>query len=67
MTSYTFVYLFKGSPNDYRDLVPGLLSILDQVIGRKLPTEYEYHTVPSPWMTILLLRILGKLGAHDQR
>ena len=43
------------------------VGILEQIISRKLPKEYEYHTVPAPWMVILLLKILAKLGAADQK
>ena len=59
--------LFQKEPSSYLYLVPSLISILGQIVGRKLSTDYDYHTVPAPWMTIMLLRLLAKLGAHNER
>ena len=49
----------------YKDLVPSLVSILKQIIDHRLPSEYDYHRVPAPWMQLKLVRILGILGRAD--
>lgn len=41
--------------------------ILKQVVGGKLPIDFNYHSVPAPWLQIQLLRILGLLGKDDPR
>ena len=61
------VCILQTDPGSYQHLVPGLVRLLGQVIGRRLVSDYDYHTVPAPWMTLVILRILAKLGAHDQR
>jgi AP-4 complex subunit epsilon-1 len=45
--------------------VPSLVSILKQIGEHRLPSEYDYHRVPAPWMQIRLVRILGILGRAD--
>jgi len=50
-----------------RDLVPAVCDILDQVTGRRLPSLFDYHSVPSPWFTISLLRLLSLLAAADRK
>jgi len=52
-------------PQPFKDLVPSLVSILKQIGDHRLPTEYDYHRVPAPWMQLQLLRILGILGKAD--
>ncbi|CBZ52097.1 adaptin N terminal region domain-containing protein [Neospora caninum Liverpool] len=51
----------------WRDLVSSLVSILKQIIDRKLPKDYEYHRVPAPWIQIKILSLLSTLAAGDQR
>ena len=36
-----------------------------QILNRKLPLEYEFHTVPAPWLQIQILKLLRKLGEGD--
>ena len=48
-----------------RDLVPAVADILDQVTSRRLPTSFDYHSIPSPWFTISLLKLLALLAADD--
>lgn len=43
------------------------MTILKQVVGGKLPVDFNYHSVPAPWLQIHLLRILGLLGKDDPR
>lgn len=42
------------------------MHILDQVINRKLPTDFDYHGVPAPWTQMKLLQMLSILGSDDQ-
>ena len=55
----------QDKPTPYKDLVGSFVYILDQVISRKLPNEFDYHGVPAPWIQMRLLRILAMLGADD--
>jgi len=57
---------FQTNPQEHQHLIPTLVNILDQIVSRKLTAEYEYHTVPAPWLQILLLKILGKFGAGNK-
>ena len=52
-------------PAPFKDLVPSLVSILKQINEHRLPSEYDYHRCPAPWMQILLVRTLGVLGRAD--
>lgn len=52
-------------PNLFKDLVPSLVSILKQITDHRLPSDYDYHRVPAPWMQLKLIRILGILGQAD--
>ncbi|XP_052397551.1 AP-4 complex subunit epsilon-1-like isoform X1 [Carassius gibelio] len=67
MTSSLHIYLqlIKESPDGYKDLTGSLVTILKQVVGGKLPVEFDYHSVPAPWLQIQLLRILSLLGRED--
>jgi AP-4 complex subunit epsilon-1 len=49
----------------FKDLIPSLVSILKQIGEHRLPTEFDYHRVPAPWMQIKLVRILSMLGQAD--
>ncbi|GKY90613.1 hypothetical protein MPSEU_000034900 [Mayamaea pseudoterrestris] len=53
------------NPLPFKDLVPSLVSILKQICEHRLPSEYDYHRVPAPWMQLQLIRILRVLGKAD--
>ena len=57
----------NGDQTPFKELVPSLVSILKQIGEHRLPTEFEYHRVPAPWMQLKLIRILGLLGQADSR
>ncbi|XP_013419335.1 AP-4 complex subunit epsilon-1, partial [Lingula anatina] len=59
--------LIKHSPSEYQDITQSLVSILQQVVSRKLPADYEYHHVPAPWLQIKLLQVLALLGKDQQK
>jgi AP-4 complex subunit epsilon-1 len=49
----------------FKDLVPSLVSILKQILESRLPSDFDYHRVPSPWMQMKIVRILSILGKGD--
>lgn len=55
----------RQNPLPFKDLVPSLVSILKQILEHRLPSDYDYHRVPAPWMQLQLVRILGILGRAD--
>ncbi|XP_029952615.1 AP-4 complex subunit epsilon-1 [Salarias fasciatus] len=68
MTASLHIYLqmIQENPEGYKDLTPSFVTILKQVVGGKLPMDFNYHSVPAPWLQIQLLRILSLLGKNDQ-
>jgi AP-4 complex subunit epsilon-1 len=58
-------WMARIDPIPFKDLVPSLVSILKQIGDHRLPSDYDYHRVPAPWMQIQLVRILGILGRGD--
>lgn len=49
----------------FKDLVPSLISILKQICERRLPSEFDYHRIPAPWMQMKIVRILSVIGKND--
>ncbi|XP_035520863.1 AP-4 complex subunit epsilon-1 isoform X1 [Morone saxatilis] len=68
MTASLHIYLqmIQENPEGYKDLTASFVTILKQVVGGKLPMDFNYHSVPAPWLQIQLLRILSILGKNDQ-
>ncbi|XP_034540967.1 AP-4 complex subunit epsilon-1 [Notolabrus celidotus] len=68
MTASLHIYLqmIQENPEGYKDLAASFVTILKQVVGGKLPMDFNYHSVPAPWLQIQLLRILSLLGKNDQ-
>ncbi|XP_027955884.1 AP-4 complex subunit epsilon-1 isoform X1 [Eumetopias jubatus] len=64
---HIYFRMIKENPSGYKDLTGSFVTILKQVVGGKLPVDFNYHSVPAPWLQIQLLRILGLLGKDDQR
>ncbi|KAM5235538.1 AP-4 complex subunit epsilon-1 [Ctenodactylus gundi] len=64
---HIYLRMIKANPSGYKDLTGSFVTILKQVVGGKLPVDFNYHSVPAPWLQIQLLRILGLLGKDDQR
>lgn len=51
----------------FKDLVPSLVSILKQICERRLPSEYDYHRIPAPWIQMKIVRILSVVGKNDSQ
>ncbi|XP_058150182.1 AP-4 complex subunit epsilon-1 [Dasypus novemcinctus] len=64
---HIYLRMIKENSSGYKDLTGSFVTILKQVVGGKLPIDFNYHSVPAPWLQIQLLRILGLLGKDDQR
>ncbi|XP_069722453.1 AP-4 complex subunit epsilon-1 isoform X3 [Phaenicophaeus curvirostris] len=62
-----YLQMIKENSSGYKDLTGSFVTILKQVVGGKLPVDFNYHSVPAPWLQIQLLRILGLLGKDDPR
>ncbi|XP_069101845.1 AP-4 complex subunit epsilon-1-like [Argopecten irradians] len=59
--------LLQSDTSQFPKLAENLVGILNQLISRKLPSEFEFHNVPMPWLQLDILRTLGKLGAGNQQ
>ncbi|CAG05538.1 unnamed protein product [Tetraodon nigroviridis] len=64
---HIYVQMIEENPEGYKDLTSSIVTILKQVLGGKLPMDFNYHSVPAPWLQMQLLRILALLGKNDQR
>ncbi|XP_062998596.1 AP-4 complex subunit epsilon-1 [Elgaria multicarinata webbii] len=64
---HIYLQMVKEDSSRYKDLTGSFVTILKQVVGGKLPVDFNYHSVPAPWLQIQLLRILGLLGKDDPR
>ncbi|XP_053575308.1 AP-4 complex subunit epsilon-1 [Bombina bombina] len=64
---HIYLQMIRDNPSNYKDLTNSFVTILKQVIGGKLPVDFNYHSVPAPWLQIQLLRILRLLGKDDAR
>ena len=59
--------MIEAHPPSMKDLVPSFVSILKQITEHRLPSSFDYHRMPAPWIQIKLLQVLGTLGTADQR
>ncbi|KAM9533191.1 AP-4 complex subunit epsilon-1 isoform 2-T2 [Guaruba guarouba] len=64
---HIYLQMIKENSSGYKDLTGSFVTILKQVVGGKLPIDFNYHSVPAPWLQIQLLRILRLLGKDDLR
>lgn len=44
--------LILEESNSYKDLVVSFVNILKQVAERRLPTSYDYHQMPAPFIQV---------------
>lgn len=47
-----FQAMILDDVNAFKDLVPSFVSILKQVTDHRLPRDYDYHRIPSPWIQV---------------
>jgi AP-4 complex subunit epsilon-1 len=57
----------RENGSSVKDLTASFVSVLKQVVERKLPRDFDYHGVPAPWIQLKILRILALLGVDDLR
>ena len=46
--------LIAADPSPYRNLAPSFVSILKQVVEGRLPSTYNYHKTPAPFIQVRL-------------
>lgn len=61
-----FQAMIQDDVTTFKDLVPSFVVILKQIVEHRLPREFDYHRIPSPWIQMAILRILALLGRGDQ-
>ncbi|KAL5019552.1 hypothetical protein ScPMuIL_002444 [Solemya velum] len=64
---HLYYQLIKENPEQYESVGESLIHIFNQIINRRLPATFEYHSIPLPWLQIELLQCLALLGSKSQR
>lgn len=59
--------LLKCGLQSIETLTSDLCSILQQIMNRSLPSSFEYHGIPLPWLQIDILRALACLGKENKK
>ncbi|KAL7712527.1 AP-2 complex subunit alpha [Entamoeba marina] len=50
--------IVEKEPEEWQDVSNKLLNILSKLMNKDYSVEYNYHSVPSPWLQVRILRIL---------
>lgn len=45
----------------------GFVNLQKTILDGKMAKDYDYHGVAAPWIQMKLLRLMGMLGADDQK
>ena len=48
----------QKEPEQWMDVSSTLLRILSKLMNKEYPTEYNYHSIPSPWLQVRIIHIL---------
>ncbi|XP_078329370.1 AP-4 complex subunit epsilon-1-like isoform X4 [Crassostrea virginica] len=59
--------LLKSGVQTVDTLTSDLCSILQQIMNGSLPSSFEYHGIPLPWLQIDILRVLAILGQGNKQ
>ncbi|XP_062599525.1 AP-4 complex subunit epsilon-1-like [Saccostrea cucullata] len=59
--------LLKGGNQNSQNLTSDLIKIQQQIMNRSLPSSFEYHGIPLPWLQIDILRVLAVLGRANKK
>ncbi|KAL3887140.1 hypothetical protein ACJMK2_027093 [Sinanodonta woodiana] len=62
-TVNVFHHLIKTDPEKYISVAEKMIMIMQQILSRKMPVIFEYHTIPFPWLQIKILQCLAWIGA----
>ncbi|BFU18075.1 AP-2 complex protein, putative [Entamoeba histolytica HM-1:IMSS-B] len=61
--------IVEKDPTPWEDATSKLLNILSKLMNKDYSSEYNYHSVPSPWLQVRILRTLRyitpKKGAEE--
>ena len=63
---YILHEMAEAEPSTHKDLAPSFVSILKQITEHRLPSSFDYHRMPAPWIQIKLLKLLKLLGSADR-
>ncbi|GAB6019248.1 AP-4 complex subunit epsilon-1, variant 2 [Chamberlinius hualienensis] len=53
----------KINPSIFKDLLEPCLDILRQILQRKFSPDYDYYSLPAPWLQIEILKLLPILSS----
>ncbi|XP_060080493.1 AP-4 complex subunit epsilon-1-like [Ylistrum balloti] len=59
--------LIQTDEHHFPKLTENLIGILGQVISKRLPSDFEFHNVPMPWLQMDILQTLARLGAGNKQ
>ena len=53
-----FQAMIQDDMSAFKDLVPSFVSILKQITDHRLPKDYDYHRIPSPWIQVRSIMVM---------
>ncbi|XP_074654446.1 AP-4 complex subunit epsilon-1-like [Tubulanus polymorphus] len=59
--------MIELNPTKHEQIAYSLIHILEQVISRHFPGEFEHSNIPAPWLQIQILHILACLGTDNDQ
>ena len=61
------VLYWQENPTKFKSLASSFASLQKIILEGKVATDYDYHGVAAPWIQIKILKILGLLGADNEK